>query len=104
MKKWPLIFALVFVPMFAQQPPVPQLSTSDKVAIQTLEKAKQDAAKQWQDAQQQELVIEREWMAAHPGWKIDPQTFAVSSETKSPAPTPGTKPVEPAKAPVAPKK
>ena len=76
----------------AQQPTAPQLSTADRVAIQTFEKAKQDAQKQYGDAQQGELAVEREWGAVHPGWHIDPQTFTVEADPKPEAPKEPKKP------------
>jgi len=67
-----------------QSPGAPSLSTADRVAIQSIEKAKVDLQKQFQEIQQQELTILREWQTAHPGWRIDPQTFAISAEAKGP--------------------
>jgi len=81
---WPIL-ALLSLAGAAQQPP--QLSTADKVAIQAFEKAKQDAQKQFQDAQQGELTVLREWGTAHPGWHIDQTTFAITADPK-PAPKP----------------
>ena len=63
-----------------KDPPVPSLSTADRVALQSLEKVKADAQKAWNDANQQELAIEREWMASHPGFQIDPQNFLITAE------------------------
>lgn len=80
------IFAAILlgVPLAQQapKPETPSLSTADRVAIQSLEKTKADAAKQWQDAQQQELTVLREWQVAHPGWHIDQATFAVTPDAK----------------------
>jgi hypothetical protein len=71
--------------VFGQQAkPVPALSTADRVAIQTLEKAKQEAQKQFNDAQQQELMIVREFGATHPGFVVNQQTFAVEPEKVEP--------------------
>jgi hypothetical protein len=84
-----LTLAVLLIGQTAKTAP-PTLSTADRVAISSLEKTKQDAAKTWQDAQQQELAIEREWVTAHPGWTIDPQTFAVVAEPK-PAEAPAKK-------------
>lgn len=80
-------FAVLAAPFSAQtfsapEPSTPSLTTADRVAIQSLEKTKADAAKQWQDAQQQELTILREWQVAHPGWHIDQGTFAVTPDPK----------------------
>ena len=72
--------------------PNPSLSTADRVAIQTLEKAKQDAQKGYTDAQQSEVEIFREWQAAHPGYHINPQTFAVEADPKPEAPKETKKP------------
>lgn len=55
----------------------PQLSTADKVAIQSLEQQKAAASKQYQEAQAQELSILREFGAAHPGYTVNQSTFAV---------------------------
>lgn len=75
MKKFAIIILLFALPMVAQQSP--QLSTSDKVSIQTLEKVKQEALKQYQDAQQTEGNILQEFSASHKGYSVNPQTFAV---------------------------
>ena len=76
------LIAFVFVSVagfaVAQTPPpvpAPTLSTSDRVAISTFEKAKQDASKQFTEAQQEELTILREWGVAHPGWHVN-QNFS----------------------------
>lgn len=58
-------------------PGAPTLSTADRVAIQTFEKAKADARKQFDEATQGELAVEREWGVSHPGWEIDPATFEI---------------------------
>jgi hypothetical protein len=102
-----IAFAAMTVFAAAQQKPAaalpanaPQLSTSDKIAIQSLEKQKQDAAAAWQNAQQQELSILREWTQAHPGFHLhfnsqnaqDPQNFAVEADTPVPAPKPAAPP------------
>ena len=74
---------IVVAAIWGQAPkPTPTLSTADKVAIQTFEKAKQDAQKQFNEAQQGELSVLREWESAHPGFLIDPKTFVV---TEAPA-------------------
>jgi hypothetical protein len=111
MKRASLIFAgLAFSALLsAQNPkpaevpkPTPALSTADKVAIQTFEKAKVDAQKQWNDAEQSEVTVLREWQVAHPGWHIhynpqgnDPQNFAIESDAKpqakAAAPAPAAK-------------
>ena len=78
---WPIL-ALLSIAGAAQQPTPPQLSTADKVAIQDFEKAKQDARKQFEDAQQGELTVLREWGTAHPGWHIDQTTFAITADPK----------------------
>ena len=67
----------------------PQLSTADKIAIQACEKSKQDAQKQWQDAQQQELSVLREWGSAHPGFHINQQSFAVEADPPPGSPQTG---------------
>lgn len=62
--------------------PAPPLSTADRVAIQTFEKAKQDAQKTFNDAQQAENAVLKEWQSAHPGYHVNPQTFAVEADPK----------------------
>ena len=86
---WPILLSLSLV----AQAPAPILSTADKVAIQTFEKSKSDAQKMFNEAQQGELSVLREWAVAHPGWTVNPQTFAVEAEKKA---TPAEK-VEPKK-------
>lgn len=78
-----------------QANPAPQLSTADKVALQSIQKTQQDAAKEWQDAEQQKLLVLREWGASHPGFHIhynsqlpsDPQNYSVEAEGKPNPPT-----------------
>lgn len=73
------VLAVVAIVAWSQtvEGPVPQLSTADKVAIQSLEQQKAAASKQYQDAQTQELSILREFGAAHPGYTVNQSTFAV---------------------------
>jgi hypothetical protein len=74
------LFLVIAALAYSQQvKPVPALSTADRVAIQACEKSKQEAQKQFQDAQQQELMILREFDAAHPGFTLNQQTFAVEA-------------------------
>ena len=86
MKRIALVFALVLTARMAQaQQPAPQLSTSDKIAIQSLQKTQEAAAKEWNDAEQQKLSVLREWSMVHPGFHIhyvpqnpnDPQNLMV---------------------------
>ena len=80
---WP-VFLLLAVAVVAQQPPT--LSTSDRVAINALEKAKAEASKQFQDAQQSEAEILKEWQAAHPGYHVNADNFAIERDVKQEAP------------------
>ena len=89
----------------------PQLSTSDRIAFKSTEDAKTAAQKQYSEAQQAENQMFTEFAAVHPGWRINPQTFAVEKvvepakalATPPAQPKPATAPpVKPA--PVAPKK
>lgn len=61
-------------------PAMPILSTSDKIALQALEKQKQEAQQQFQQSLQSESVIEREFTTAHPGYHVNPQTFIVEAD------------------------
>jgi len=94
------LILLLAVPAFAQ---TPQFSTADKIAIQALEKTKLDAGAAYQDAQQKELAIFGEFTKLHPGFHVDPQTFAVAADPKpekkpeKPEPKPADKPADPAK-------
>lgn len=76
------IMSLFLMPLqgVGQTPSPAVLSTSDKIAIQACEQRKQEAQKAFQEAQQQETNIIREWITAHPGFKINPQTFAIEPE------------------------
>lgn len=74
-----------FLPVFfvaSMMGQAPQLGIADEVAISSLEQVKQDAQKKYVEASQQEASILREWEAAHPGYTLNPQTFAVEAETK----------------------
>jgi hypothetical protein len=53
------------------QDKAPALSTADKVALSSLEKQKTDARTAFDQADQGELTILREWEAAHPGFRIN---------------------------------
>lgn len=75
-------FLPVFLVASVMAQVTPQLDTADKVAISSLEQVKQDAQKKYIEAAQQEASILREWEAAHPGYKLNPQTFAIEAETK----------------------
>jgi hypothetical protein len=87
-----LIFPILMISSIAlAQAPHPELSTSDKVAITAIEQKKQDAQKQFSDAQQQEVAILREWSEAHKGWHVNPQTFVVEADTKSEPANPAPK-------------
>lgn len=99
MKHWMVTILLATaLPVFAQQPPatpktsMPELGTAVKVALQSREKSKLDAQRQWQEAQQQENTILIEWSAAHPGYHINQQSFAVEADP----PKPVVKPALPA--------
>ena len=83
---------------FSQQAATPQLSTADKVAIGALEQHKQDAKKQFDDAQQGELAIIREWNAAHKGYHLNEQSFLPEPDEK-PVAKQEAKPVTPAEQP-----
>jgi hypothetical protein len=89
MKRWLAIFVLVSMPAFAQQkpnPPVPQLNTAERVALQSSEKAKQDLQKQWIEIMQQEKAILDEFNAAHPGYHVNQQTLAVEADSSKVTP------------------
>jgi hypothetical protein len=85
MKRWLAIFVLMAMPVFAQQAPKvpvapPQLGMAERVALQGCEKTKQDLQKQWQEITQQEQVILAEFNATHPGYHVNPVTFAVEAD------------------------
>jgi Skp family chaperone for outer membrane proteins len=88
MKRWLAVFVLALTPAFAQSVqrsnPAPQLSTADRIALQSCEKIKQDAQKQWQDALQQEQAILTEFNTSHPGYRVNPQNFVVEPEQTKP--------------------
>lgn len=67
---------------FAQKSsaPAPQLSTADRIALQSCEKDKQGAQKQWQEALQQEQEILKEFGTNHPGFHVNSQTFSVEAD------------------------
>jgi hypothetical protein len=92
-----LFVGVVFVVLAQDKLPAPQnrvtpqasapiLSTADRIALQSLEKAKADAQKQWNDSNEQELAILREWQLAHPGWHVfynpqgDAKNFTIQSD------------------------
>lgn len=79
---WPV---LLLLSLAGAQPPAPTLSTSDRIALGQLERQKQEI-------NQQELTILREWQAAHPGWRVDQNTFAVEADPKPEAPKETKKP------------
>jgi hypothetical protein len=79
---WTLV-GWVSVAQTAPTPPAPPtLSTADRTAIGAEQLRQQEAQKEYGEASQIILAIEREWGAAHPGWRIDPQTFAVEADPK----------------------
>jgi hypothetical protein len=88
-----LVLILASMTGFTQQTAAPQLTTTERVALQSCEKSKQEAEKLYNDAVQQELAIMREWQIAHPGFHLDPRTLAVEADP----PKPEVKPALPAK-------
>ncbi len=89
MKKLGRVAALLMLGLLAgyllaqtpvKAPQVPTLSLAEGVALNSLDKTKQEAAKQWQEANAEELAILREWQTAHPGWHIDATTFKITPE------------------------
>lgn len=78
-----IVASTILISTFAVAQSVsPTLSTSDKVAITSLEQTKQAAQKQYSDAQQQEASIVQEWNKAHPGYHVNPQTYVVEADPK----------------------
>jgi hypothetical protein len=104
MKHWLAFFLLASMPAFAQEAPKPsaapiQLTTTERIALQSCESAKQDLQKRWQEIMQQEQTILVEFHAAHPGYHVNSQTFAVEADQVKPALPKATtpKPALPAK-------
>jgi hypothetical protein len=78
LKRFSLLTAMILsTAVYSQSPNGPQLSAADKIAINTLEKAKQDAMNAYNEAQKAEAQIRDEWNKAHPGYNLNPQTFTV---------------------------
>jgi hypothetical protein len=88
------IFAVpVIVFSFAlAQSPAPQYSTAEKGFIVAQEQIKQAAQKQYNDAQQAEMQMANEFHANHPGYHVNPQTWAI--EPDAPAEAPKTAPAK----------
>ena len=76
---WPVLLALQLAA--AKPAPPPTLSTADQIAIRACEQRKQDAQKQFNEAQQEELSVEREWQSAHPGYHLT-ASFTVEADAK----------------------
>lgn len=62
-----------------QATPPPTLTTAEQIAIQACEKVKQEASKQFSEANQQELTVLRDFSAAHPGFTVNQQNFQVEA-------------------------
>lgn len=77
-----LAVAAVVIPSLAQEKPIPQLSTADRTALSAMEVKKQEAQKTFNDAQQVELSILKEFETSHPGFIVNPQTFVVEQKVK----------------------
>jgi hypothetical protein len=68
--------------------PDPKLDLAYRTAIQFIEGTKQSLSKQFQESQKQEADILADWKDAHPGWHVNPQTFAVEKDIpEKPVPT-----------------
>lgn len=93
-RKWTIFWSvwglMMLVTVLSAQQPTPTLSTADKTAIQDAERQKQEAQLSFQKAQELELQVLREWESAHPGFKVNPQTFTVEPKPAigAAAPTP----------------
>ena len=83
---FPVVILALALPMLAQTPKsTPALSTADKVALQNLESEKQELQKKFLTAQQTEAQIVKEFETAHPGFRVNQQTFQVIAEPKKDA-------------------
>ncbi len=87
-----MFLGIMLLSAFAQQPPapkpLPQLSTAERIALQSCQQSKQTAQKQWQDASQQEQTVLSEFATEHPGFHVNATTFIVEADQpKPPAPT-----------------
>lgn len=58
----------------------PQFSAAEKTAITFWESKKQDAQKQYNEAEQQEMQFAQEFTASHPGFHVNLQTFAIEPD------------------------
>jgi hypothetical protein len=88
-----ILFAAVLSSSQAQTAPVapaPQLSTADKIALQTLESAKAKDQEDFGEKVKAEQAIFNEFANAHPGWHINPQSGAVEHDAPA-AKTPEVK-------------
>lgn len=81
LRTYALLGMLLISGLSTAQAPAPQLSTADKIAINTLEKTKQDARKSFEDAQAAEDQMRKEFATANPGWHIT-AGFIVEADAK----------------------
>ena len=81
-RMWIGIAVILLASMAFSQNATPSLSTADRVAIVVLEQRKQAAKKDFDEAQQGELSVLREWNAAHPGFHLNEQTFVPEPDAK----------------------
>ena len=87
-----LLLALIMrgctsVPVFAQAAktiPAPALSASERIALQSIEEKKQGIKQQWNALIQQESQVIAEFAQEHPGWHLDPMTFAPAKDALKP--------------------
>lgn len=69
----------------AATPKAPDLSISEKTAITSMEKVKNDAVEQFNQANQIEEQIKAEFAQEHPGWHLGPAPqFSVAANPPAP--------------------
>jgi len=78
------LFAQTPAPPPAPKADPPALSTSDRKALTDIATHEQELQKEFAADESLKAQIIHEWEAAHPGWKINTQTYAVekAKETK----------------------
>lgn len=82
-----VLMAVTVIAEDAKKVTTPTLAISQQVAISAIEGKKQELQKAFEQLMTQESQIEAEFSNQHPGFHVNPQTFAVEADpVVSPAP------------------
>ena len=80
MKRFPLLVLLLVTLSIAQDKAAPEMSNTEKLALQTISQEFELANKATKKAQDDLSAFKADFLVAHPGWKFDENKGIVKDE------------------------